>query len=143
MTQPILIKPSTLLLTAFFVICLAGCKKDIDLLDDSGKIIGKGALEIIASFPSPARLILAGNEYTGFWKMTKIYEEDLAKRRRSISGHAYTTYMIGNDPAQLKHGHASFTAGDESKIECDFYYRNQPGAGSCDMDGKQLKLTVQ
>lgn len=143
MTQPILIKPSTLLLTAFFVICLAGCKKDIDLLDDSGKIIGKGALEITASFPSPTRLILDGNEYTGLWKMTKIYEEDFAKLRRSISGRAYTTYMIGNDPAQFRHGHASFTAGDGSKIECDFYYRNQSGVGSCDMGGKQLKLTVQ
>ena len=122
MTQPILIKPSTLLLTAFFVICLAGCKKDIDLLDDSGKIIGKGALEITASFPSPTRLILDGKEYTGLWKMAKIYEKDLAKSRRLAGGHAYTAYMIGNDPAQLKHEHASLTAGDGSEIECDFYF---------------------
>lgn len=143
MKLPILAKPCARLLTAFFAICLAGCQKNIALLDDSGKVVGKGTFEITASFPSPALLTLDGKEYTGHWETTKIYEEDLSRQRRLTSDRAYTTYMIGNDPAQLKHGHAGFTAGDGSKIECDFYYRNQRGGGSCSMGGKQLKLTVQ
>lgn len=143
MTRPFLAKPHQLLLTAFLVTCLAGCTKDISLLDNNGNIVGKGTLKISADFPSPAYLMLDGKQYTGHWEAAKIYEEDMAKSRRLISQLAYTTYMIGNDPAQLKHGHASLTSSDGSKIECDFYYRHQLGGGSCSMEGKQLKLTVQ
>ena len=144
MTPTFLSKPGYCLLTALFVICLSGCKEDFALLDDSGKIVGKGVLETTANFPSPAHLTLEGKEYTGLWNETKIYEADVAKSRRLISARAYTAYENGNDPDQLKRGHASFTADTGSKIECDFYYRRQPGAGSCDIDGKQqLKLTVQ
>jgi hypothetical protein len=143
MKLPISSKPFTGLLAALFVICLAGCKEDIALLDDNGKVIGKGTLEITANFPSPARLTLDGKEYTGLWNVAKIYEADLARSRRLISDRAYMAYETGDDPEQLKHGHANLTAGDGSTIQCDFYYRRQPGAGSCNEDGKQLKLRVQ
>jgi hypothetical protein len=143
MTLPILSKPGTCLLTAFFVICLAGCKEDLTLFDDSGKVVGKGVLEVTAIFPSPVRLMLDSKEYTGLWSAEKIYEAGLAKSRRLISDRAYMSYKAGNDPAQLKHGHANLTAGDNSKIQCDFYYRGRPSEGSCDMEGKRLKLTVQ
>lgn len=143
MTLPILFRPSICLLTVFFVACLSGCKEDIALLDDSGKIVGIGVLEITANFPSPAHLLFDGKEYTGFWNRAKIYEANLAKSRRLISDRAYTAYELGNDPTQLKHGYASFIAGDSLKIQCDFYYRDQPRMGSCDFDGKQLKLTMQ
>lgn len=141
--KPIILpKPCSCLLVALFVICLAGCEEDIILSDGSGKIIGKGVLEITANSPSPARLVLDGKEYSGSWSTENIYEANLAKSRRLIGDRAYLAYETGNDPAQLKHGHASLMAGDGLKIQCDFYYRSQPNAGSCDMDGKQLKLTV-
>jgi hypothetical protein len=143
MTQIILSKSGACLLAALFVVCLSGCEEDLALLDDSGKIVGKGVLEITANFPSPAHLLFDGKEYSGLWSVAKIYEEGLAKSRRLISDRAYTAYELGNDPTQLKHGHASLAAGDGSKIQCDYYYRSQPGMGSCNLDGKQLKLTVQ
>jgi hypothetical protein len=143
MTRTILARLTTILVTLFFVMALAGCKKDISLVDDGGNIIGKGELEVTANSPFPARLTLYGKKYIGEWNSKKIYEEDLARHSRLIGGHAYATYMIGNDSAQLKHGHASFAAADGSGIECDFYYRNQPNAGSCYKDGIQLHLTVQ
>ena len=136
-------KPRASLLAALFALCLAGCQEDLALLDGNNNVVGKGVLEITASFPSPAHLMLDGKEYAGLWNVAKIYEESLARSRRLISNRAYMAYEIGNDPAQLKHGHISFAAGDGSKIQCDFYYRSQPGKGRCDMDGKQLQLTVQ
>lgn len=143
MKRPISFKPFTGLLAALFVICLAGCKEDITLLDDNGKVIGKGMLEITANFPSPAHLTLAGKKYTGFWNVEKIYEEGLARSRHLISDRAFAAYEIGNDPDQLKHGRADLSSADGSKIQCDFYYRSQPGTGSCDVGGRQLILRVQ
>jgi hypothetical protein len=133
-------KPGSCLLGALFVLCLAGCKEDIALLDSGGKVVGNGALEITADFPSPARLVLDGKVYTGLWSMSNIYEADLARSRRLIGHRAYTAYATGNDPRQLKHGHASLVAGDGSNIRCDFYFRGLPVKGSCDEDGKQLRL---
>lgn len=138
-----LFKPLASLLAALFALCLAGCEEDIALLDGNNKVVGNGVLQITANFPSPAHLTLAGKEYDGLWNVAKVYEASMAKSRRLMSGRAYTAYMIGNDPAQLKHGHASFTAGDGSKLQCDFYYRSQPGKGKCDMDGNPLQLKVQ
>jgi hypothetical protein len=71
-------------------------------------------------------------------------QQDLALQDESgkIVGQG-TLEITANFPSHLKHGHASFTADDGSKIECDIYYRGQPGAGSCDVAGKQLKLTVR
>lgn len=136
-------KPGIPLLAAFLALCLSGCQQDITLLDESGKIVGQGALKVTATFPSPAHLTLDGKEYSGAWSVVKIYEASMAKSRRLLSNRAALAYMSGNDPAYLKHGHVSFTAGDGSKIECDIYYRGKPGAGSCGVDGKQLKLTVR
>jgi hypothetical protein len=138
-----LFRQRTSLLAAFAILGLAGCQEDFSLLDDSGKVVGKGVLEITANFPSPAHLLMGGKEYAGSWSAQKIYERSLAKVRHHLSDRAYVAYEIGNDPAQLKHGHANLTAGDGSKIQCDFYYRGQPAKGSCDMDGKRLQLTVQ
>ena len=143
MTLPTLSKPFARLLIAFLVICLAGCKEDFALLDDSGNIVGKGTFKTSANFPSPARLTFDGKEYTGLWDVEKIYEEGLAESRRLVSERAYIAYEVGNDPKQLKHGHASFSASDGSKIQCNFYFRIQPDVGICDMDGKQLTLTVE
>lgn len=142
MLLPVIYKPGTLMVFVL-VLCLPGCKKDFDLLNESGQTVGKGVLEITANFPSPAHLMLDGKEYEGVWRVTKVYEASLAKSRRLLSNRAYTTYIIGNDPAQLKHGHASLSAGDGSKVECNFDYRGEPKSGSCDIDGKQLKLTVR
>jgi len=143
MTLSISSKPVAWLLSTILVICLVGCKKDVALLDDGGQVVGKGVFEITASFPSPGHLVLDGKEYTGDWRATKVYESSMAKSRRLRSARAYRNYMIGNDAAQLKHGHASLIADDGSKIQCDYYYRHQSGTGSCDVDGRQLKLTVE
>ena len=133
------------LMAALFALCLAGCQEQEDffLLDDNNNVVGKGMLEITANFPSPAHLILAGKEYAGRWKVGKIYEEELAKSRRLISDRAYMAYEVGNDPEQLKYGQASFSADDGSKIQCDFYFRSQPGKGKCDIGGKQLQLMLK
>lgn len=128
---------------ALFALCLAGCQQDFALLDGTGRVIGRGELEITANFPSPVHLLMDGKEYAGFWSVNKIYENSLVRSRRLISDRAYAAYEAGNDPAQLKHGHASLTAGDGSEIQCDFYYRTQPGKGGCDMDGKRFQPTVQ
>ncbi len=142
MTQIPLFSSGSFLLGVLFLSCLTGCKEDIALLDAGGQVVGKGALEITATFPSPAHLMLDGKEYTGYWNRDRIYEEPLARSRRLISEHAYTAYEVGNDPAQLKHGQTSLTASDGSEVRCDFYYRSQPVAGHCDAAGKQLKLIV-
>ncbi len=143
MRQFILFRAGSFALGSVFLLCLTGCKEDIALLDASGKIVGKGVLQISATFPSPAHLMLDGKEYTGFWIRDRIYEERLARSRRLISERAYIAYEVGNDPAQLKHGQASLTAKDGSGIRCDFYYRSQPVAGHCEAGGKLLNLMVQ
>jgi len=51
MTLNILSKPGCCLLTALLVICLSGCKEDFALLDDSGKIVGKGRVGNNSEFP--------------------------------------------------------------------------------------------
>ena len=141
MTLP-LSKLGARLLIAFLVIFLAGCKEDFALLDDIGNIVGTGSLELTANFPSPAHLTFDGKEYTGQWSTTDIYEADLDKSRRLMGERAYLANQFGGDHRQLKHGHASLTAGNGSKVSCDFFYRIQPDQGSCDIDGKHLTLTV-
>lgn len=136
----IISKPRTAALIAIIAVSLTACT-DIILSDENGNAVGK--LEVTANSPSPSHLTLNGKEFTGQWDVTKIYEEKVAKSRRLVSDRAYTEYMAGNYPDQLKHGHASFTGADESKVECDFYYRRRPHEASCQMDGKSLKLIMQ
>jgi hypothetical protein len=100
-------------------------------------------LKSTMNYPSPVLLILDGKKYTGLWNAKRIYEKSLAESRRMISERALLAYEVGNDPHQLRHGQASLAASDGSKIQCNFYYRIQPYVGICDIDGKQMSLTLK
>lgn len=130
------------ILVVSILLTLAACKHDLTLSDANDVIVGNGTFEVSANSPSPAHVVLNGKEFTGTWNTTKVYEEDVAKRHRLISSRSYDTYMQGNAPDQLRLGHAVMTAQDGTEMTCDFYYRAQPKAGKCNVDGKELKLTL-
>ncbi len=137
-----LYKQKSFLISAALMLALCGCSDQLMLRDPSGKVVGKGVLQVTALFPSPVRLSLNGKDYSGNWDSKNIYEADMARSRRKLSERAYMTYMEGNDSAQLRHGEASMVSSDGSEMHCDFYYRGKPDQGNCKMDGKQLTLMV-
>lgn len=121
---------------------LTACKQDIALLDTDNTVVGKGVLEITASFPSPIKLAMDGKEFSGTWSRKKIYEAEVAKRHRLISTRSYEEYMRGDSRDQLYLGQASLTAQDGSVMACEFYYRAQPKEGTCKTGDKDLKLSL-
>lgn len=137
-----LCKLKSVIVSAVVILSLCGCKDQLLLQDPSGKVVGKGVLQVTALFPSPVKLSLDGKEYSGNWDRENVYEADMAKSRRKLSERAYMRYMEGNDAAQLRHGVANLVSIDGSEMHCDFYYRGKPDQGSCKLDGKQLTLMV-
>ncbi|MGC2166368.1 MAG: hypothetical protein WA632_10170 [Gallionella sp.] len=135
-------KQTAVFTSAALMLLLSGCKEQVVLHDAAGKIVGNGVLQVTALFPSPVHLSLGGKEYSGNWDRENIYEADVAKARRKLGERAYMSYIEGNDPAQLRHGQANLLSSDGSEMHCDFYYRDKPDQGNCDLDGKQLTFMV-
>ena len=136
----IVIQTGKAILAAGFLLTLTACKLDLTLLDSDNVMVGNGTLEVRASFPSPAHVVMNGKEFAGTWSATKVYEEDVAKRHRLLGARSYEEYMQGNARDQLWHGRAVLTAQDSTEMVCDFYYRAQPESGNCSVDGDVMKL---
>ena len=130
------------ILAVSILLTLTACKQNLTLSDANNVIVGNGTLEVSANSPSPVKISIDGKEFSGTWSATKVYEEDVAKRHRLISTRSYDAYMQGNTPDQLRHGRAVLAAQDGTELTCDFYYRGQPKAGECNIDGKELKLRL-
>lgn len=124
------------------VLLLTACKQDITLFDANNAVVGNGVLEISANFPSPIRISMDGQEFSGTWARKKIYEAEIAKRHRLISTRSYAEYMRGDSANQLYLGHTILKAKDGTEMKCDFYYRTQPKAGQCTVDGIRLTINL-
>lgn len=130
------------MLAVGMLLTLTACKQDYILRDADNTIVGKGTLEVSANFPSPAHIDINGRRFSGSWSATRVYEADVAKRRRLLGTRSYEEYMQGNARDQLWHGQANLKDQNGTEMTCDFYYRGQPKSGSCKVDGTVLKLAV-